>query len=76
MTKQGLEILIEQAASWPRKAQEELIQSMASIGRKHLGTYRLSKEERVAIRRGLLEVRAGKLASTKKVAALFARYHA
>lgn len=76
MTKQTLEILMEQAAAWPRKAQAELVKSMASIGKKHLGIYRLSKEERIAVRRGLEEMRAGKFASNKKVAALFARYRA
>jgi len=74
MTKQALEILLEQVATWPVEAQEELLQSMASIERKHLGVYRLSDEERAAVRRGLQEMREGRIASDEDVAAVFNRY--
>jgi hypothetical protein len=76
MTKQGLEILLEPVASWPVEAQEELVQSMAEIEKKHLGVYRLNNEERAAVRRGLQEMREGKLASDSEVAAVFNRYRA
>ncbi len=76
MTKQGLEILIERVSTWPEKAQEEFVRSMADIENKHLGVYRLSDEERAAVRQGLQEMREGKLASDSKVAAVFARYRA
>jgi hypothetical protein len=76
MTKQGLEILLEHVATWPQEAQEELVQSMADIERKHLGVYRLNDEERTAVRRGLQEMREGKLASDDEVASVFARYRA
>jgi hypothetical protein len=76
MTKQGLEILLEHVATWPPEAQDELIKSMADIERKHLGVYRLNTEERAAVRRGLREMRAGKLASEDEVARVFARHRA
>jgi predicted transcriptional regulator len=76
MTKQGLEILLERVASWPAKAQEEFVQSMVEIEKKHVGVYRLDKEERAAVRRGLQEMREGKLASDSEVAAVFDRYRA
>ena len=76
MTKQALEILLEHAATWPAAAQEELVQSMAAIEKKHLGVYRLSDEERAAVRRGLQEMREGKIASDEEVAAVFDRYRA
>jgi predicted transcriptional regulator len=76
MTKQGLEILLEQVAGWPPEAQEELVQSMATIEKKHLGIYRLNDEERAAVRRGLQEMREGKIASDDEVAAVFDRYRA
>jgi hypothetical protein len=76
MTKQGLEILLEHVATWPPEAQDELIKSMADIERKHLGVYRLNNEERAAVRRGLREMRAGKLASEDEVARVFARHRA
>jgi hypothetical protein len=74
MTKQGLEILLEHVATWPAEAQEELAQSIVAIEKKHLGVYRLSDEERVAVRRGLQEMREGKIASDEEVAAVFNRY--
>jgi len=74
MTKQDLEILLERIATWPTEAQEELMQSIASIEEKHLGVYRLNEEERAAVRRGLQEVREGKIATDEEVAAVFNRY--
>jgi predicted transcriptional regulator len=74
MTKQGLEILLERVATWPEQAQEELVHSLAQIEKKHLGVYRLNDEERAAVRRGLREMREGKMASDEEVAAVFARY--
>jgi len=74
MTRQGLEILLDRVSTWPEEAQEEFVRSVASIESKHLGTYRLSDAERVAVRRGLAEMREGKLASDQAVAAVFNRY--
>jgi predicted transcriptional regulator len=73
---QGLEILLEQVAGWPPEAQEELVQSMAAIEKKHLGVYRLNDEERAAVRRGLQEMREGKIATDEEVAAVLNRYRA
>ncbi len=74
MTKHGLEILVERVSTWPEAAQAEFVQSMANIENKHLGAYRLSEEERAAVRRGLEELKAGRFASEGEAAALFARY--
>jgi predicted transcriptional regulator len=74
MTKQDLEILLERIATWPTEAQEELMQSIASIEEKHLGVYRLNDEERAAVRRGLQEMREGKIATDEEVAAVSDRY--
>jgi hypothetical protein len=76
MTKQSLEILLERVATWPEDAQEELVQTIAEIEKKHLGIYKLSEAERAAVRRGLREMREGKIASEEEVAAVFARYRA
>jgi predicted transcriptional regulator len=74
MTKQGLEILLERVSTWPEEAQDEFVKSVADIESKHLGVYRLSDEERVAVRRGLADMREGRLASDAEVAAVFNRY--
>ena len=76
MTKQGLEILLERVATWPEDAQQEFVRSFAEIEKKHLGVYRLSKEERSAVQRGLQEMREGRLASDEEVAEVFARWSA
>jgi hypothetical protein len=74
MTKQGLEILLERVSTWPDEAQNELVKSVAEIERRHFGVYRLSNDERDAVRRGLADMREGRLASDAEVAAVFNRY--
>jgi predicted transcriptional regulator len=74
MTKQGLEILLERVSTWPEEAQDEFVKSVTDIESKHLGVYRLSDEERDAVRRGLADMREGRLASDAEVAAVFNRY--
>lgn len=76
MTKHSLEILLERIASWPDEAQDEFVKSVADIERRHAGVYKLSADERAAVRRGLADLRAGRLASDDAVAALFSRYGA
>jgi hypothetical protein len=74
MTRQGLEILLDRVSTWPEEAQDELLRSVADIESKHVGVYRLSDEERNAVRRGLADMREGRLASDAEVAAVFSRY--
>ncbi|QQO34064.1 hypothetical protein JJC00_37280 [Bradyrhizobium diazoefficiens] len=74
MTKQALEILLERVSAWPAEAQEELMRSVTDIENRHLGIYRLSDDERNAVRRGLKDMREGRLASDDAVAAVFNRY--
>lgn len=69
-----LENLMERAAVWPEEAQAELVESMIEIEVKHAGAYRLSDEERQAIRRSLQELRDGKIATAQQVAEVFDRY--
>ena len=76
MTKQDLDILLERVATWPAEAQDELLRSLAEIEKRHLGVYRLNDQERASVRRGLQEMREGKLARDEDIAAVFARYRA
>ena len=66
--------MLERVSTWPEEAQDEFVRSVADIESKHLGVYRLSDEERDAVRRGLADMREGKLASDAEVAAVFNRY--
>jgi hypothetical protein len=69
-----LEDIIERVSTWLEEAQAELIETALAIEKKHLGVYRLSDEERAAVRRGLEEMRQRKFASEEEVAAVFDRY--
>jgi predicted transcriptional regulator len=69
-----LETLLDRISAWPEEAQAELVESILAIESKHLGVYRLSDDERAAVRRGLEEMRAGKFATDEEVAAVFDRY--
>ena len=68
------ETILDRIESWPEDAQAELLQSILEIETKHFGVYRLSDDERAAVRRGLEEMRQGKFASEERIAALFNRY--
>jgi len=70
----ALETLMERVAAWPEEAQAELLESVLAIEKKHFGVYRLSEEERAAVRRGLEEMRQQKFATEDEVAAVFNRY--
>ncbi len=69
-----LETLLERIEAWPEEAQAELVDSILAIESKHLGVYRLTDDERIAVRRGLEEMRVGKFATDEEVAAVFDRY--
>jgi hypothetical protein len=69
-----LETLLDRISAWPEEAQAELVESILRIESKHLGIYRLSDDERAAVRRGLEEMRAGQFATDEEVAAVFNRY--
>jgi hypothetical protein len=65
---------LERVSAWPEEAQDELMRSVTDIENRHLGIYRLSDDERNAVRRGLKDMREGRLASDDAVAAVFNRY--
>ena len=69
-----LETLLGLVSTWPEEAQGELMQVIMDIETRHFGVYRLSDDERAAVRRGLEEMRAGKFARDEEVAAVFNRY--
>jgi hypothetical protein len=69
-----LETLLERVSAWPEEAQAELMETINEIEARHTQTYKLSDEERAAVRQGLQEMREGKLASDERVAAVFDRY--
>jgi len=69
-----IETLLERIADWPKEAQAEGVKAIVDVETKYFGVCKLSAEERAAIEHGLEELRQGKFASDKEVAALFNRY--
>ena len=65
----GLKTILERVASWPTEDQEELSEVAREIEARRTGVYRLSHEERAAIR----EARRGPLASDDEVEAFWTR---
>ncbi|MDB5654994.1 MAG: hypothetical protein JWQ94_2607 [Tardiphaga sp.] len=74
MTRESLEILLDRVAAWPEEDQDKVIRLIDEIEANRHHVYKLSDEERAAVRRGLAEMRAGDLASDEEVAAVFNRY--
>ena len=65
---------MERAASWPEEAQAELVRFMIDTEARHFGVYRLSDEERAAIRQGLDDAYAGRFVTDQQVADFFGRF--
>jgi hypothetical protein len=69
-----VESILERVAGWPEEAQAELIQSMVEIETKHFGVYRLSDEERAAVRESLAQAKRHEFVPDDVVAEFFNRH--
>jgi hypothetical protein len=63
----GTKTLLEQVQSWPEEDQEELADVAREIESRRSGVYRLSDEERTAIRAGMDAARRGDFASDEEM---------
>jgi predicted transcriptional regulator len=59
--------LLERVQSWPIEDQEELAEVAREIEARRTGVYRLSDQERAAVRAGLEEARRGDFASDEEL---------
>lgn len=71
-----VENILDRIADWPKEAQEELMQAVADIEAKHLGVYRLSDDERAAVREGLAQAGRGEFVPDDIVEEYFKKYRA
>jgi predicted transcriptional regulator len=55
----GIKSLLEQVQSWPEEDQQELADVAREIESRRTGIYRLSDEERTAVREGMDAARRG-----------------
>jgi len=69
-----VESILERVATWPEPAQAELLQSIIDIEIKHFGVYRLSDDERSAVREGLVQAERGELIPDDVMAEFFKRH--
>jgi predicted transcriptional regulator len=51
--------LLERVSSWPKDDQDELAEIVAEIEARRTGIYRLSDDERAAVRKGMDAARRG-----------------
>jgi predicted transcriptional regulator len=59
--------LLEQVQSWPKEDQEELANVAREIESRRSGVYRLSDEERTAVRAGMEDARRGNFAPEEEI---------
>ena len=60
--------LLEQVESWPEEDQEELAEYAREIEARRTGVYRMTDEERAAVRRGLAQADRGEFVPDEVVA--------
>jgi predicted transcriptional regulator len=63
----GTKTLLERVRTWPEEDQEELADVAREIESRRSGVYRLSDEERTAVRAGMEEARRGDLATEEEI---------
>lgn len=70
------EKILDRIADWPEEAQEELVQAIVDIEARHFGIYRLSDDERAAVREGLAQAERGEFVPDDVIAAYFSKHRA
>ncbi len=71
-----VESILDRIADWPEEAQAELMQSVIEIETRHFGVYRLSDDERAAVREGLAQAERGEFVPDEVIAAFFKQHRA
>ena len=67
--------MLEQVQSWPEEDQEELADVAREIESPRTGVYRLSDEERAAVRAGMAAARRGEFASDEEMDDFYRLHH-
>ena len=71
----GTKTLLEQVQSWPEEDQEELAEVAREIESRRSGMYRLSDEERTAVRAGMDAACRGDFASDEEMDEFYRLHH-
>jgi hypothetical protein len=67
----GDKAVLERVQSWPIEDQEELAEFALEIESRRSGVYRLSEEERTAVRAGVEAARRGDFATEEEIEAFY-----
>ena len=67
--------MLEQVQSWPEEDQEELAEVAREIESRRSGVYRLSDEERIAVRAGMDAARRGDFVSDEEMDEFYRLHH-
>jgi predicted transcriptional regulator len=71
----GTKTLLEQVQSWPKEDQEELAAVAREIESRRSGVYRLSDEERAAVREGMDAARQGDFVPDEEMDEFYRLYY-
>ena len=63
MTAKALKEILERVETWPQEDQEALVEYARELEARRTGVYRLTDEERAAVREGLDQARRGEFVS-------------
>lgn len=74
MKRDFVEIILERVIDWPREALDEFFRLIDRVEAKYGLGYELTDDDREAIRRGLEDMKAGRLVDHEEVLAMFERY--
>ena len=74
MTKDQVKEVLDRVLTWPREAQEELVQSALEIERRRVGDDELTQNDWKIIEERSRAAHGGDIASDQEVAAVFDRY--
>jgi hypothetical protein len=66
--------LLDRVASWPQEDQDELAEVAAEIEARRTGVYRLSDDERAAVRKGMEAARRGDFVPDAEMDAYYKRH--
>jgi len=69
-----LETLLDRVSTWPEEAQAELLERAIEIEARQSGVYRLSDDEKAAVKKGLEAAERGEFVSDDDMAAFFKRH--
>jgi predicted transcriptional regulator len=71
----GTKTLLEQVQSWPEEDQEELAAVAREIESRRTGVYRLSDDERAAVRAGMEAARRGEFVPEDEMDEFYRLHH-